>query len=159
MSAKKEIWRLLEPMDAGEDGDQWSSDGLIWRDIDKNTPLLTIKFRRRLVTLPEPQGWISVKERMPTKEDGNKQGMVLWIDSELSVGVGSWDIHERGWQSHWTAIPDDPEPERDADEEAWKEYERRENEDCRWSSDEWTLCKKLFLAGRRSAQSTQGGES
>jgi hypothetical protein len=147
----KTIWRLLEPMDAGEEGDQWSSDWLIWRDVDKNTPLLTIKGRRRLVKLPEPQGWIDVRDRMPTAEDSNNAGAVLWLSSEDHVEYGDWD--DAGEDSQfWSAVADLPFQSKDSDEQAWDEWSSK-NLMRNYSLGNEEASKALkegFLAGRNS---------
>jgi hypothetical protein len=111
---------------------------------------------RRRITLSEPQGWISVKDRMPTKEDANKQGMVVWWDG-LNRNDGDWDDYEERF-THWSTVIDALEPDRDPDEEAWDFFKgsilHAQPELEKGIS--WEFEKKVFLAGRKSV-ATEGG--
>jgi len=156
----KQYWRLLELGECVQRGDEYhlKGDGP-WVSVEVNDVGDVIDhghvpYRRR-ITLPEPQSWISVKERMPTKEDANKQGNVLWIDNEFASAVDPWDFARREWNSHWTTIPDDPEPDKDADEEAWEIYMKGgkyANALVQASAHD------AFLAGRKSVATEGGGK-
>lgn len=62
--------------------------------------------------MQQPQGWISTKDRLPTKADGNKTGAVYWY-KEHGYFAGTWHTQDfREECTHWMSIPPLPvEPE------------------------------------------------
>jgi hypothetical protein len=157
VNTPKQYWRLLELGECVQRGDEYhlKGDGP-WVSVEVNDVGDVIDhghvpYRRR-ITLPEPQSWISVKERMPTKEDANKQGMVLWftgasqMDGDYAVGMDGC--------THWKVTADDPDPEKDADEEAFEKFWGKGG--ClSWGRIE---ARSIFLAGRKSVATEGGGE-
>lgn len=166
MSTKKEIWRLLEPgVDIISEGDEWLYPGPVWGQVC--SPFIGDKVGvhaaqhvcvvRRRMTLPEPQGWISVKERMPTKEDANNQGAVLWISSEHRVAYGNWDNPADG-DCFWSTVPNLPSPPKHPDEEAWEEWSKKNlmRNYSVGNAEADAALKEGFMAGRKSV-ATDGG--
>jgi hypothetical protein len=159
----KQYWRLLEPGEFMLDRDEWLYPGPVWAPVCSpfiGDPVgvhaaMHVNIVRRRITLAEPQGWISVKERMPTKEDANKQGMVLWWDGHNAVSDRPWDAAHA---THWKTLPDYPEPDKDADEEAFSEWWSENNlQNATLGVEEMErLMKHSFLAGRKSVV-TEGG--
>jgi hypothetical protein len=158
----KQYWRLLEPGECVQRGDEYHLKGEgPWVSVEVNDIGDVIDhghvpYRRR-ITLPEPQGWISVKERMPTKEDGNKQGNVLWRmsfkDGDRRLRQGLWDTEIDPCLTHWVAIPDEPEDESNPDEEAFEKFWKKAG-GISWGRIE---ALSIFLAGRKSV-ATEGGQ-
>jgi hypothetical protein len=155
----KQYWRLLEPGDVWQEGDEISNPVVKWEQVPPSWIKWEVKdgpIGRRRITLSEPQGWISVKDRMPTKEDANKQGMVVWWDG-LNRNDGDWDDYEERF-THWSTVIDALEPDRDPDEEAWDFFKgsilHAQPELEKGIS--WEFEKKVFLAGRKSVE-TEGG--
>jgi hypothetical protein len=151
------------------DWDEWLYPGPVWAPVCSpfvGEPVgahaaMHVNVVRRRIILPEPQGWISVNERMPTKDDANGREEVLWLrrdDSGNSPVVGPWEW-ERSLYNHWTTIPDDPELEVDPDEEAFGEWWSENNlKNATLGVEEMErLMKHSFLAGRKSV-ATEGGE-
>jgi hypothetical protein len=156
----KQYWRLLELGDIYTEGDEISNPVVKWEQVPPSWIGWDLakesQISRRRITLPEPQGWISVKERMPTKEDANKQGMVLW--SHIMYGSRAvfgcpWD-HPRPHSdaTHWTTIPDDPELDQDADEKAWEIHMKGVKYASAFVQ---AAAHDAFLAGRKSV-ATEG---
>jgi hypothetical protein len=160
----KQYWRLLEPGEIMLEWDEWLYPGPVWAPVCSpfvGEPVgahaaMHVNVVRRRIILPEPQGWISVNERMPMKEDANKQGMVVWWDG-LNRNDGDWDDYEEGF-THWSTVIDALEPDRDPDEEAWDFFKgsilHAQPELEKGIS--WEFEKKVFLAGRKSV-ATEGG--
>lgn len=103
---------LLEEGELIEQGDEvWQAGLGKWQEYptDVGCPAGVIPRRR---TLPEPQGWIPVSTP-PTKEDANKQGMVLWHlilgDGRHSSRVAAWNEGLGIYVTHWSKHLDDPE--------------------------------------------------
>lgn len=153
MSTKKEIWRLLEPgVDVWQEGDEtcgpygWHATnyfGGVVKDGEDG---------RRRMTLPEPQGWISVKERMPTKEDADVllwNGNVCYLSSSDRVLIAS--------PTHWMSLPNPPAP-IDPDEEAWEEWSKNNlmRNYSVGNAEADAALKEGFMAGRKSV-ATDGG--
>lgn len=124
MSAKKEIWRLLEPVvDVWQEGDEIFDQGS-WRLVGSNfgRELTGASFGRRRMTLPKPQGWISVKERMPTKEDGDSDGRVLWGWSSGGYRVDFYKNVSCA-PDFWMPLP--AFPAKSPEEEEYLQFRRR----------------------------------
>jgi len=65
----------------------------------------------------EPK-WVKCSERMPTEEDGDERGEVLWFSPKAKETAhwGAWDndagtVERFGGFTHWMPLPNDPEPE------------------------------------------------
>jgi hypothetical protein len=137
----KQYWRLLEPGDVYMEGDEflekegtWETNSVRGYTIEKSV------VGRRRITLPEPQGWISVKERMPTKEDGR----IIWASIHGGRPVGVLPNFE---YTHWMALPT---LTLDPDEEAFNQW---------WGNTpvgDRELAKRTFISGRKSVV-TEGG--
>lgn len=156
MSTKKEIWRLLEAGEVWQKGDQYfngsiesweNSTSRIWGSPAGHYD----KPARRRMTLPEPQGWISVKERMPTKEDADDYGRVIWLRTDGAVYTERWN-GKATWYHGWLPIPPIPKKPKDPDEEAWE----KAWPDLQRTSYSEEAAKAAFMAGRKSV-TTEGG--
>lgn len=164
MSTKKEIWRLLEPgVDMWQEGDEIENHVVQWEAVPSTWIGFIVRrdapVSRRRMTLPEPQGWISVKERMPTKEDANKEGNVLWFRSDggrICPQISGWDKFGE-WFTHWMSFPDDPVP-ADPDEEAWQQFLIASHV-RNWGRVFMESAKEGFLAGRKSVMTEKEGEA
>lgn len=158
MSTKKELWRLLEPGDVWQEGDQFWARTIKceWRGMTiLGGSVIEGEVGRRRMTLPEPQGWISVKERMPTKEDSGAQDCVLWMFASKSIIAAGWD---KQWvelkATHWMSIPPapkEPKEPKDPDEEAWEKAYKDLDPDQTWTQSAIGAGKSAFMAGRKSA--------
>lgn len=80
--------------------------------------------------------WISCKERMPTEEDADQNGDVLWLFLENGNGpfvdAMNWKFQfTRSKPTHWSRIPPLPQPEKSEEEKAFEEWlEDTGNQDC-----------------------------
>ena len=67
-----------------------------------------------LKALEAYQPWISVNDRLPTKEEADKDGIVLTYDSRgtqesfVFDEIESWNRHSDNKITHWMPIPDPP---------------------------------------------------
>lgn len=158
MSTKKEIWRLLEPgVDMWQEGDEYLVSNIVveWDKVTRDFDPVDKdhKVGRRRMTIPEPQGWISVKERMPMRWDGNSEGLVIWRLHEPSheklIVTAKYDAPEMEELSLFWCPLRDPEGLDDG-EKAWMEHLQRfpNTKNMKW----------LFMAGRKSV-ATDGGAS
>lgn len=98
--------------------------------------------------------WISVKERMPAKEDADKDGYVWTLDMDLCMGTRDWND---GWISQmafWMTpipapLPTPTEEKTDAFEVWWSSLAPYEIPDVVPQE----VLHKAFLAGQQSANS------
>lgn len=165
MSTKKEIWRLLEPeVDVWQAGDEIQNPIVKWERVPPSWINWEVgrdsQLGRRRMTLPDPQGWISVKERMPTKEDASKEGLIIWGWNDNSCLPLDWrtGIHqELKW---WRPFKFEPVPFTDPDEEAWEEWSKKNlmRNYSVGNAEADAALKEGFMAGRKSV-ATDGGAS
>lgn len=73
-----------------------------------------VKLQEQIAELRSVQTWISVKDRLPTREDANETESILAISKdEKYVGRWIWDIVAR-WPdefTYWMPIPQPPKGE------------------------------------------------
>ncbi len=120
MAAPVYSWRTLMP-------DEQSSPEAMraakeWID-QCNLPddLIAKEINRFAATIDKhtKQKWIKCSERMPTEEDGNAQGNILYgypIEGDLMTAPWDFCSTSEGMLgghgfTHWSRHPDDPEPE------------------------------------------------
>ena len=48
--------------------------------------------------------WIPISERLPTREDADERGYVLWAHRDGAVGVWLWDARETT-AAAWAPVP------------------------------------------------------
>lgn len=144
-------------MDVWKEGDEfYSLHFQEWRAATilnqvENTDLVG----RRRITIPEPAGWISVQDRLPTEKEQD-QFKILLASKEGTVCLSTQTIMQAAF---WMIVPPVPEPTPDPDEEAWEEWDAK-NLIRSYSvnnSEADRAMKEGFLAGRRSV-ARKGGQ-
>ncbi len=154
----KQYWRLLEPeVDVWQERDECLTEkgwrAILMGAVGAICHSYEAQGRRR-ITLPEPQGWVSVKERMPTKEDASKEGLIIWGWSDNSCLPLDWrtGIHqEPKW---WRPFKFEPVPVTNPDEEAWGEWWKETGSKYGHQS----AMEVAFMAGRKSVTTEKEGE-
>ena len=65
-----------------------------------------VAIERAISMLQNATIWTPCSERMPTVEDGDKEGAVNWYDEEDGYCIyNSWDAKDMGYDySHWSRI-------------------------------------------------------
>lgn len=87
----KKIWRLLEPGETKQEGDELATC-LRWvKSTDIGEKVLVGQVYRRRMTIPEDGGWIAYADRMPTQEDADKFGEVIALNCQNGTFARRWD--------------------------------------------------------------------
>lgn len=97
----KEIWRLLEPEETKQYGDEMRfSEG--WRKTTElGGKVLVGQVYRRRMTI-EDSGWIAYSDRAPTQADADKFGKVIAWRPDVGAYARDWDAGVRyGDDAHW----------------------------------------------------------
>lgn len=71
-------------------------------------------YRRRITFMSD--GWIKTSERLPTKEDANKDGQILVFDSGNQATINFKSLHR---SPYWRKLPPDPVVEPQTADEAF----------------------------------------
>lgn len=137
-------WRLLHLGEYIGEGDEFlnpcGKDGWVkTADVGKVFSTKNTLIYRCRVIIPDTE-WISVKDRLPTKDDGN---CVLVFCHGVCRIYGSSDM---SGVTHWRKLPEPPAPELSAKEKALQEWQgtsKTNHEDIAWVAG-WEACEKAM---------------